>query len=131
MKYVIETTDLGKRYKDKDSVKNLNLKIRSGCVYGFLGPNGAGKSTTMKMLLGLVKPTRGGMRIFGKELQESRTEILKHTGSLIEAPSCYSHLSGRENLEIVQTLKQVPAKEIDEVLGIVRLEGQQKKKERE
>lgn len=131
MKYVIETTDLGKRYKDKDSVKNLNLKIRSGCVYGFLGPNGAGKSTTMKMLLGLVKPTRGGMRIFGKELQESRTEILKHTGSLIEAPSCYSHLSGRENLEIVQTLKQVPAKEIDEVLGIVRLEGQQKKKVRE
>lgn len=132
MKYIIETNSLSKQYGEKYSVKNLRLKIRPGCVYGFLGPNGAGKSTTMKMLLGLVKPTTGEISMFGKELyQSNRMEILKRTGSLIEAPSYYGHLSGRENLEIVQTLKGVPREEIDEVLKIVRLSGQQKKKVKE
>ena len=132
MKYMIETSALSKQYGDKYSVKNLNLNIRPGCVYGFLGPNGAGKSTTMKMLLGLVKPTAGEIRIFGKEAGgRNRIELLKRTGSLIEAPSYYGHLNGRENLQIVQTLKNVPREEIDEVLRIVRLEEQQKKKVRE
>ena len=132
MKYMIETSALSKQYGDKYSVKNLNLNIRPGCVYGFLGPNGAGKSTTMKMLLGLVKPTAGEIRIFGKEAGgRNRIELLKRTGSLIEAPSYYGHLNGRENLQIVQTLKNVPQEEIDEVLRIVRLEEQQKKKVRE
>ncbi len=129
MKYAIETDGLGKRYGKKYSVKNCRLKIRPGCVYGFLGPNGAGKSTTMKMLLGLVKPTEGQITIFGKEMGEgNRIEILKRTGSLIESPSYYGHLSGRENLQIVQILKNVPEPEIDEVLKLVRLEGQQGKK---
>lgn len=132
MKYMIETSALSKQYGDKYSVKNLNLNIRPGCVYGFLGPNGAGKSTTMKMLLGLVKPTAGEIRLFGKEAGgRNRIELLKRTGSLIEAPSYYGHLNGRENLQIVQTLKNVPREEIDEVLRIVRLEEQQKKKVRE
>ncbi|MDE7318650.1 MAG: ATP-binding cassette domain-containing protein [Lachnospiraceae bacterium] len=132
MKYMIETNTLGKKYGEKYSVKDLNLKVRPGCVYGFLGPNGAGKSTTMKMLLGLVKPTAGEIQMFGNEIHSrNRIEVLKRTGSLIEAPSYYGHLNGRENLEIVQTLKQVPREEIDEVLRIVRLEGQQKKKVRE
>ena len=132
MKYMIETSALSKQYGDKYSVKNLNLNIRPGCVYGFLCPNGAGKSTTMKMLRGLVKPTAGEIRIFGKEAGgRNRIELLKRTGSLIEAPSYYGHLNGRENLQIVQTLKNVPREEIDEVLRIVRLEEQQKKKVRE
>ncbi len=113
MKYMIETNTLGKKYGEKYSVKDLNLKVRPGCVYGFLGPNGAGKSTTMKMLLGLVKPTAGEIQMFGNEIHSrNRIEVLKRTGSLIEAPSCYGHLNGRENLEIVQTLKQVPREEI-------------------
>jgi ABC-2 type transport system ATP-binding protein len=129
MDYAVETNSLCKRYRENDSVKNLDLKIRQGCVYGFLGPNGAGKSTTMKMLLGLIKPTGGSIQIFGREVTErNRMAILKDTGSLIESPSYYGHLSGRENLEIVQTLKQVPKEQIDEVLRLVRLEGQQKKK---
>ncbi len=132
MKYIIETHGLSKLYGKKYSVKNLDLKIRPGCVYGFLGPNGAGKSTTMKMLLGLVKPTEGEIRIFDREIcEKNRIAVLKNTGSLIEAPSYYGHLSGRENLEIVQTLKKVPLEEIDEVLKVVRLEGQQKKKVKE
>ena len=132
MKYMIETNGLCKKYGDKYSVKKCSLKIRPGCVYGFLGPNGAGKSTTMKMILGLVQPTAGEIRIFGEEVTErNRIEILRDTGSLIESPSYYGHLTGRENLEIIRTLKGVPEKEIDEVLQIVRLEGQQKKKVRE
>ena len=132
MKYMIETRGLGKQYGKKYPVKNLNLKVKPGCVYGFLGPNGAGKSTTMKMLLGLVKPTEGEIQLFGKNIcEKNRMEILKNTGSLIESPSYYGHLSGRENLEIVRTLKNVPSEEVDEVLHIVRLEGQQKKKVRE
>ena len=79
-----------------------------------------------------MKPTAGEIRIFGKEAGgRNRIELLKRTGSLIEAPSYYGHLNGRENLQIVQTLKNVPQEEIDEVLRIVRLEEQQKKKVRE
>ena len=132
MKYMIETEGLAKKYGDKYSVRKCSLRIRPGCVYGFLGPNGAGKSTTLKMILGLVRPTAGKIRIFGSEVTDrNRIEILKDTGSLIESPSYYGHLNGRENLEIIQTLKGVPREEIDEVLQIVRLEGQQKKKVRE
>jgi len=126
---MIETYGLCKKYGKKYSVRDCNLKIKPGCVYGFLGPNGAGKSTTMKMILGLVKPTLGEISIFGKQMdKKNQIRILKSTGSLIESPSYYGHLSGRENLQIVQTLKNVPAAEIDEVLKIVRMEEQQDKK---
>lgn len=132
MSYMIETKKLSKAYGGRYAADGVNLKVRPGCVYGFLGPNGAGKSTTMKMLLGLVKPTAGTIRMFGEEYDErSRIRILKNTGSLIESPSYYGHLSGRENLQIVQTLKQAPKEEIGEVLKIVRLENQQKKKVRQ
>lgn len=132
MSYIIETKKLSKKYGEKYSVRGVNLKVKPGCVYGFLGPNGAGKSTTMKMLLGLVKPTDGEVKMFGQRISEkNRMEVLKQTGSLIEAPSYYGHLSGRENLQIVQTLKGVSPKEIDEVLSLVRLEKQQDKKVRE
>lgn len=132
MNYMIETKKLSKAYGGRYAADGVNLKVRPGCVYGFLGPNGAGKSTTMKMLLGLVKPTAETIRMFGEEYDErSRIRILKNTGSLIESPSYYGHLSGRENLQIVQTLKQAPKEEIGEVLKIVRLENQQKKKVRQ
>ena len=83
----------------------------------------------LKMLLGLVKPTEGKAQILGQTLNDkNRLEILKKTGSLIESPSYYAHLTGRENLQIVCLLKQVPEKRIDEVLHIVRMEKQQNKK---
>ena len=83
----------------------MNLSVMEGSIYGFCGPNGAGKSTTLKMLLGLAKPTEGRIRLFGREMTaKNRIEILRQTGSLIESPSYYGHLSGRENLEILQGL---------------------------
>lgn len=126
---VIITDSLTKQYGNKTVVNNLDLKIPSGSIYGFLGPNGAGKSTTLKLLLGLAKPTEGTIKILGKEVNsKNRLSILTHTGSLIEAPAYYGHLSGRENLQIICTLKNAPEREIDRVLKIVRMEEQQNKK---
>lgn len=126
---VIVTDSLTKKYKTKTVVDQIDLRIPGGSIYGFLGPNGAGKSTTLKMLLGLVKPTEGHIQIFGKEINsKNRLTILSETGSLIEAPAYYGHLSGKENLQIVCTLKNVPEKEIQRVLHIVRMEEQQNKK---
>ena len=100
-----------------------------GSVYGFLGPNGAGKSTTLKMILGLVRPTAGDIRVLGKKMDGgNRLAVLRQVGSLIESPSYYGHLTGEENLRIVQTLRGVPEKNIREVLQIVRLDGQRGKR---
>ena len=126
---IIETDDLCKRYGAALRVSHLNLRVPEGSVYGFLGPNGAGKSTTLKMLLGLVRPTAGNIRVLGKSMDGAkRLEVLRQVGSLIESPSYYGHLTGKENLRIVQTLRDVPEKDIREVLEIVRLEGQRDKK---
>ena len=109
MKSVIETHDLCKSYHGHPVVDHLNLTVPQGCVYGFLGPNGAGKSTTMKMLLGHTLN------------ESSRIALLRQTGSLIESPSGYLHLTARENLAIVADLKEVERRDIDRVLDIVHL----------
>lgn len=132
MEYMIETKNLTKEYGVHAVVRGVNLKVPRSCVYGFIGPNGAGKSTTMKMLLGLVKVSRGEVRIDGEKLNaKNRLEVLRKTGSLIESPAYYGHLTGRENLEIIRTLKNTPEKEVDQVLELVRMEGQQHKKVRD
>lgn len=129
MNEIVKTNGLTKKYKDNICVSNLNMQVKEGRIYGFLGPNGAGKSTTLKMLLDLVKPTAGEIDIFGKRLNSTtRTLILRNIGSLIESPSYYGHLTGIENLKILQTLLGIPKKNIDEVLRIVRLDRQQNKK---
>lgn len=126
---VITTDSLTKTYGKKDVVKDLDLHVPGGSIYGFLGPNGAGKSTTMKMILGLIKPSKGEITVLGKEVNEkNRLSVLRNTGSLIESPSYYGHLSGMENLEIICTLKNVPLSEIQRVLKIVRMEKQKDKK---
>lgn len=129
MSDIITTTGLCKQYGKVLRVKDLDLKVQEGVVYGFLGPNGAGKSTTMKMILGLARPTDGSIAVFGKEVNSrNRLSILKDVGSLIESPSYYGHLTGSENLRIISTLKGVPNKDINRVLQIVRLENQKEKK---
>ena len=126
---VIITESLTKNYKSKVVINHLDLRVPGGSIYGFLGPNGAGKSTTLKMLLGLVKPTAGSMTILGKEVNsKNRLGILAATGSLIESPAYYGHLSGKENLQIICTLKNLPESEIPRVLHIVRMKEQQNKK---
>lgn len=126
---IIETHDLCKQYGNALRVSHLNLNVPKGSIYGFLGPNGAGKSTTLKMILGLVRQTAGDIRVLGKSMdQKNRLSVLRQVGSLIESPSYYGHLTGEENLRIVQTLRGVPERNIQEVLQIVRLDGQCGKK---
>lgn len=126
---IIQTHDLCKQYGSALRVSHLNLNVPEGSIYGFLGPNGAGKSTTLKMILGLVRPTAGSIRVLGKDMDSSnRLSVLRQVGSLIESPSYYGHLTGEENLRIVQTLRGIPEKNIREVLQIVRLDGQREKK---
>ena len=122
MQAVVETKALCKQYGPRMAVDHVELHVPQGCVYGFIGPNGAGKSTTMKMLLGLIHPTAGRVRLLGQELTEkSRLALLRQTGSLIESPAGYLHLTAQENLEIVADLKGVSHKDIARVLDIVHL----------
>lgn len=126
---IVATDNLSKEYDGVYRVQELDIRIKEGDIYGFLGPNGAGKSTTMKMLLGLVKPTSGTIEIMGKPFNEkNRRDILASVGSLIESPSYYGHLTGRENMEIIRRLLDLPKKNIEEAVHIVRMENQMEKK---
>lgn len=127
-KILVKTSNLTKQYGKVRCVSSVNLQVPSGAIYGFLGPNGAGKSTTLKMILGLARPTNGNITLFDTPVNEkNRMKLLAQTGSLIESPSYYGHLTGEENLRIIQTLKGCSEKDIDKVLKIVRLDEARKK----
>lgn len=128
MNQVVSTHNLSKQYNGKYCVRDLNLSVAKGEIFGFLGPNGAGKSTTLKMILGLTRPTKGFVTVFEKGFEENRGFILSQTGSLIESPSYYGHLTGLENMRVVQKLREVPDKNVMQALRIVRLEKQKDKK---
>ncbi|MBM7702157.1 ABC transporter ATP-binding protein [Metabacillus iocasae] len=118
---IIETNHLTKEFKGMKVVNEVNLLIKKGEIYGFLGPNGAGKTTTIRMLLGLTKPTSGSMKLFNQPAETHHLQARRKIGSLVESPSYYGHLTGRENLEALRKILQVPASRIDEVLQIVKL----------
>jgi ABC-2 type transport system ATP-binding protein len=119
--YAIESTQLGKRYPHAWAVREVGLTVPPGQVYGFLGPNGSGKTTTIRMLLGLLKPSSGTVRIFGHDVATERMAAARLTGSLLEARGTYDNLSGRDNLDTTRRLLRLPATEIDRVLDIVDL----------
>ena len=100
MPYILQTNNLTKTIGGKDLVKNVNLHIKKGEIYGFLGPNGAGKTTVMKMITNLWKPTGGNIEIFGETLTPQSYEVLKRMGSIIEFPTFYNHMTGYENLRL-------------------------------
>lgn len=119
--YLIETKNLTKKFDDFIAVNSIDLKVPKGVVYGFLGPNGAGKSTTIRMILGLVRPTEGDVSLFGKSIKSNRMEILKKVGSMVEYPSYYGNLTAYENLDITRRILDLDKDEIDRVLNIVKL----------
>lgn len=98
---IIELSGLTKKFKDLVAVNNLDLNVYRGDVFGFLGPNGAGKSTTIRMMLTLIKPTSGSIKLFGKSLDQNRKEILKKIGAIVEKPDFYLYLTAYKNLEIL------------------------------
>ncbi len=99
--FAITTQDLSRRFGKITAVDNLSLAVPRGSIYGFLGPNGAGKTTTIRLLLGLAAPDRGHVQLLGMPLRGHRTRLMRQVGSLVEQPSYYPHLTGRENMEVI------------------------------
>jgi ABC-type multidrug transport system ATPase subunit len=119
--YIIETEKLTRCFGDVLAVELVDLQVPLGSVYGFLGPNGAGKTTTIRMLLGLIKPNRGKISLFGRPYTRRDWQALARVGALVETPSLYPNLTGRENLEVCRRLIQAPYENIAEVLESVKL----------
>jgi len=121
---IIEINGLTKNFKSLVAVDNLFLNVYRGDVFGFLGPNGAGKSTTIRMLLSLINPTSGEIKIFGKNLFSNRREILKNIGAIVEKPDFYLYLSAFKNLEILGKISgaDVSSKNIMKILELVGLD---------
>src|SRR5690348_2727616 len=107
MEAVIQVEHLSKQIKEVKAVDDLSFTVNKGEVYGFLGQNAAGKSTTIRMLLTLVQPTSGQIRVFGKELLHNRKEILSNIGAIIERPDLYNYLTALENLQIMARLSGI------------------------
>lgn len=123
----LRTINLTKQYGQRLAVNNLNLEVRRGEIFGFLGPNGAGKTTTIRMALGLISPTTGGVEILGRNIAHYRAQVLPRVGALIETPALYPYLSGRNNLRtIARGFSGISEKRIDFVLDLVGLSGRQK-----
>ena len=120
MEFSVRAENLRKSFGNIQAVRGLNLSVPPQSVYGFLGPNGAGKSTTIRMILGLQRPTHGRISLFGRPLETERLSSLR-IGCLVEAPSLYLHLTGQENLEVHRRLLSIPKKFIGEALAHVDL----------
>jgi ABC-type multidrug transport system ATPase subunit len=127
--FSVETQNLSHQFsRDEYVLKDINLQISEGSIYGFLGANGAGKTTTLRLLLGLLKNQQGNISFFGQAFQANRVSILKKVGSLIESPSFYGHLTAYENLYLLRKIYQCPTERIDQVLVLVGLSNTAKKK---
>ncbi|WP_418436519.1 lantibiotic protection ABC transporter ATP-binding protein [Blautia sp.] len=122
---ILETENLSKQYGEQMAVRNVSLQIERGSIYGLLGPNGAGKSTTLKMLVGLLRPTGGRIILDGRPWQR---ESLSKIGSLIESPALYGNLTAEENLLVHTRLLKIPKTKITEVLETVNLKNTGKKR---
>jgi lantibiotic transport system ATP-binding protein len=117
----IETRALAKRFAGGQGVHDLDLAVPGGAIYGFLGPNGAGKTTTIRLLLSLLRADAGEVFLFGEPVSLRRRAALRHVGALVESPSLYGHLSGRDNLEVTRRLLDLPRPRIAEALAQVDL----------
>lgn len=100
MSNILQTIGITKTIDDKELVKDVNINVKKGEIYGFVGSNGAGKTTVMKMITNLWKPTEGIIELFGEKLTPSSYEVLKRMGSIIEFPYFYDHMSGKDNLQL-------------------------------
>src|SRR5262245_64575911 len=109
----VETIGLGKRFGHVWAARNVGLQVEQGVVYGFLGRNGAGKTTIIRLILGLLHPSAGSIRVFGADVIRQRRQAARMTGALLEARATYDQLTGRENLEITRRLLGLPVSEVE------------------
>ncbi|WP_330444077.1 ABC transporter ATP-binding protein [Flavobacterium sp. C4GT6] len=127
--YIIRTEHLTFHYsKNRKALDNVSLNIPKGSIYGFLGPNGAGKSTTMRLLTGILPQQDKSIYLFNQPLNEQLPKAFDRVGSLVESPALYLHLSGYDNLKYIAKLRNVPESRINEVLELVDLQRDAKRK---
>jgi ABC-type multidrug transport system ATPase subunit len=118
----ITTSGLTRCFGRLRAVDELDLRVPQGSIYGFLGPNGAGKTTTIRMLLALIRPNTGDVQLFGRPLRQNRVALLRRVGALVESPSLYPNLTGRENLEVTRRLTGGGRAQIGQALHVVHLD---------
>ena len=128
---VIETTGLRKEFRSRRgglrvAVQDLDLAVPVGGVHGFLGPNGSGKTTTIRMLLGLARPTRGSMRLFGEPVPERLPAVVGRVGAVVESPKFSPNFSGRRNLQLLAGAIGAPGSAVDRAIETVQLTGRDK-----
>jgi len=130
--YAIETSGLNYMFRHGRKVVNeVSLKVPDGSIFGFLGPNGAGKTTTIRLLTGMLENDKDNIFIRGKSLKKNLPGIFEGIGSLIETPSLYLHLNARDNLRVITRLRKMDESKVDEVLQIVGLFNDRKRKVKE
>ncbi len=122
MELVIETNNLEKKYKDFKAIKNLNMHLEKGAIYGLIGKNGAGKTTLIRLICGLQEPTSGTYTIYGvKNTDKKIIDVRKRVGAIIESPSIYQNMTARDN--IIEQLKLIGSPSLDEVSDLLKLVG--------
>lgn len=121
---ILETNKISKTYRKRKVINNVSLHMKQGEIYGFVGPNGSGKSTFLKIILNLVTPDNGYVKLFDKKMNSSHTyKLLSDIGSIIEYPYFYTKLTGRENLQLHCEYMKIPAlTKIDDVLELLKIE---------
>lgn len=122
-KTAVQTNNLVKAFDQKEKIKNCNMHVKTGSIYGFLGANGAGKTTMFKMLTGLLIPTAGNAQVLGMDIQSQRDSILRQIGSVIEVPVFYDHLTANENLDIHLSYMKTEGMGVKTALELVGLES--------
>ena len=120
---VLEVNNLTKSLGKREIIKGISFNIKSGEIFGFLGPNGAGKTTTIRMLVGLINPTSGEIKICGHDLKNDTKNALREVGAVVENPELYKYLSGRENLMQIARIRNVSKEDVEETIKLVGLEG--------
>lgn len=119
---VLEVTDVRKHLGKREIIKGISFNVSEGEIFGFLGPNGAGKTTTIRMLVGLITPNKGSIKIMGHDLHKDREKALSYLGAVVENPELYGYLSGRENLMQIARIIGVSKEEVDKIIKLIGLE---------
>ncbi|MDT8719553.1 ABC transporter ATP-binding protein [Clostridium sp. 19966] len=120
---VLEVSNVYKKLGKREIIKGISFDIKEGEIFGFLGPNGAGKTTTIRMLVGLIHPNKGNIRICGNDILKSPVKALSNVGAVVENPELYTYISGRQNLNMIAAIKKIPKKNVDETIDLVGLSG--------
>lgn len=119
---VLEVNNLKKRLGKREIIKGVSFNVKEGEIFGFLGPNGAGKTTTIRMLVGLIFPNEGNIKIMNYDLHKEREKALSYLGAVVENPELYGYLSGRENLMQIARVRKVPKEQVDEIIELIGLQ---------